>query len=1230
MFTIPVTVSEKILSEIIAHINKGGESIVKDVSTKRAIKKAIEHAAERFAREYPNKELAKALTVDTQFYDLPSVQQAVHELLEHPFNPAPQVVIENEFAMVLPENQKKQVNDAARGYLEILREELIGIEKLNDKLKLIFLKRTAQATERTANGVEQLVDARKISSKGVENAAQKYLEYILQTNQYIDPRGIMQTRRSVALKLDEVYISLGAQRETRLIRTDKLHQQNADEQTVENILTASTVDTLLEEQAFEEPVDLSATIRENQFLVFLGDPGAGKSTLLRYLALQFAKANLEDGATNVVDKDGNTYGAVRFPIIVRVSQYAAAYSVNNNLSIREFILNNFGELDVEKKYLRSVFEKNINAGQALVMLDGLDEVVDSNDRSEISRRIENFVSSCGMGNQFIITSRTAGYRSASLAGNFLHFVLMDLEKAQIKKFLEKWCPAVERSLMPESSETQRKINAETEIAEILASVEENAGVRRLASNPLMLTILALIHRNGARLPSRRVELYQLAVKTLLEDWELARGISVDNIVRESEALRMLGPLAYWMHENKPNGLATEREVKEGLITELAMSRGLSIENPEIQDAVDDFLRRVREHTGLFVERAPQQYGFMHLTFEEYFAAREMVKKRTQAIKNINKYRHDPRWEEVILLAIAFESNDHPDDAQEYIRVAILAWGEDAANLGLKPSEYEKILDRDLLLCIKTIGDCLGLETIFIQSVFEYLINILGSENDFKMRKLLEALSTLRGSEVLPVIVPMFLSLMRSEDKKLRRRAASILGNLEYLNDDVVKELLLLIDDKASDVREAAIEALAALKCNQPEFVSSLLGSLSDDDVYQSAVPVLAKLCNSNDSVFRAVFNEFLRFNDNVRSRMLTQFGRFSKGNSVIKDAILTLLESESVFLRQNAIRVLSGILDADPISLNKIVLFLNDKEASVRAETIKALKNIAVKNDDILKLILNMYQDKISNVREASISVLGDVVNSNEIVLEVIFRALKDDMPNVRLAAVKMIGQVEKKDDNIVGKLLDTLNDSDNDVLWIAIESLGKLGSVNNDIVNKVREGLDSSSQDIREKAVEALGEFSEVPSSLDTDLLKLFDVDLQLNETVVAAAAYLYIKARGSGNPKAAFETLKSHNFFNSVYAALDIILDDEKNKGLDFLIDFLLEAIDNSDAAICILASIGFAALIDANKTKIDSKLRKRILQIFTEELESPNKNYKISRLIENRISYNEMLVDMISIIV
>ncbi len=159
-----LSIADKLLGLVLDFLKKGGENLVKDAAARKAIKQAIERAAERFGNEYSDKGLAKALVVSTKFHDLPTVQDAIRQVLQHPFDLAPKVKIESEFATVLPESQRKSATDAARSYLEILREELIGVEKLNDKLKLIYLKRTADATERTAEGVKELVEMQKKSS----------------------------------------------------------------------------------------------------------------------------------------------------------------------------------------------------------------------------------------------------------------------------------------------------------------------------------------------------------------------------------------------------------------------------------------------------------------------------------------------------------------------------------------------------------------------------------------------------------------------------------------------------------------------------------------------------------------------------------------------------------------------------------------------------------------------------------------------------------------------------------------------------------------------------------------------------------------------------------------------------------------------------------------------------------------------------------------------------------
>src|SRR5450755_556785 len=101
---------------------------------------------------------------------------------------------------------------------------------------------------------------------------------------------------------------------------------------------------------------------------------------------------------------------------------------------------------------------------------------------------------------FIVTSRIAGYRTAPLAEPFTHFTVGEMDEKQIYRFLERWCRAVEDSQTPELPVQKRKSVAKREIAGIMKAIQLSPGVRRLATNPLLLRTLALIYRAGAQLP----------------------------------------------------------------------------------------------------------------------------------------------------------------------------------------------------------------------------------------------------------------------------------------------------------------------------------------------------------------------------------------------------------------------------------------------------------------------------------------------------------------------------------------------------------------------------------------------------------------------------------------------------------------------------------------------------------------------------------------------------------
>src|SRR5215471_8600879 len=73
----------------------------------------------------------------------------------------------------------------------------------------------------------------------------------------------------------------------------------------------------------------------------------------------------------------------------------------------------------------------LTAGHCLVLLDGLDEIVDADDRRGIVQRIEDFIRRHdNHANSFVITSRIAGYRSAPLGAPFAHYTVQEMDELQ--------------------------------------------------------------------------------------------------------------------------------------------------------------------------------------------------------------------------------------------------------------------------------------------------------------------------------------------------------------------------------------------------------------------------------------------------------------------------------------------------------------------------------------------------------------------------------------------------------------------------------------------------------------------------------------------------------------------------------------------------------------------------------------------------------------------------------
>lgn len=469
-------------------------------------------------------------------------------------------------------------------------------------------------------------------------------------------------------------------------------------------------------------VTLADAFRQNRWLVVLGDPGTGKTTLARWLTRAFARALLK-GHRQVLVPAGQVdaeaspadppvdLGPARLPVLMRVADFATARRDNPGLSVADYLgfhgwLGEFptnssedplnpGER-IPPKALNDLIKRHLRAGTAVVIFDGLDEITAADERDEVVRAIEQFTRDwirtpdgqtsfdepspwLGLdpdepatrgGNQLVVTSRRAGYHASPLGGRQTHVTLEPLGDKAIDRFCSSWMRAV-HSLLANPSESGAEVQARAsrEAESLKAAIHDPArlGVRELAGYPLLLTILALVHHNSqARLPEQRVRLYQIIVENLIEVWR-------DTGLTEDEVVHVLAPLAAHIHEHEPKGLIEESEVRQFVTRELAAFRGVDRDNPPptFRRDVDAFLRSLREQVGLLAARGEYLYGFLHLSFQEYLAARYLVRDPDTVHDEIVAHLGDPRWREPILLGLGYVSWTWGREARERLLHSLL-------------------------------------------------------------------------------------------------------------------------------------------------------------------------------------------------------------------------------------------------------------------------------------------------------------------------------------------------------------------------------------------------------------------------------------------------------------------------------------------------------------------------------------------------------------------------------
>lgn len=486
----------------------------------------------------------------------------------------------------------------------------------------------------------------------------RYLEHVIAHNRYLQHQGIRSGGRLVNIELDQIYITLRATKQLPV--TDDDFRQYEENWLAEEAALApgERVKSGMERTVSETVnVRVEQALNDHRHLVVLGDPGSGKTTLLRYLALLYARDLAQAGmlVAELLQLPESGYLPILLPLR-KIGAFLRVHHPNHDgtdgLGLLIEFLNEY--LENERVPLPAdFFDSYLNEGRAVVLLDGLDEVADPELRGRVARLVESFslkYAKC----RFVVTSRIVGYTgSARLTGDYTAATVRNFTLADVRQFLTHWHRLIAVGQMGLGESATNEAARQTD--QLMQAIEKIEQIRELAINPLMLTVIALVHRDRVKLPDRRAELYAEAVDVLLGKWDEARGVKKIPILEDrafdtGDRRLLLQSIALHMHEEQQKEIDAEklRHLLSDHFSEILEG------GKGVRQAVERFQLVIQERTGLLAARGEGIYAFSHLTFQEYLAALAVAGRDDYVTYSLERCS-EAWWKEVILLEAGYLS-----------------------------------------------------------------------------------------------------------------------------------------------------------------------------------------------------------------------------------------------------------------------------------------------------------------------------------------------------------------------------------------------------------------------------------------------------------------------------------------------------------------------------------------------------------------------------------------------
>ncbi|GAB4222748.1 MAG: hypothetical protein Tsb005_15560 [Gammaproteobacteria bacterium] len=722
----------------------------------------------------------------------------------------------------------------------------------------------------------------------------------------------------------------------------------------------------------------------------------------------------------------------------------------------------------------------------------------------------------------------------------------------------------------------------------------------------------------------------------LAETEIKRLNSKENFERPLDSLNSLSEARYENVCQALNNMLADKfnidSAKRSLLDELLAA---------------GFLKSV----GVSTDKEKDQYYFIHLSVQEYFAALYLAYHLEQEQAFIARYKYDPAWQLTWTMVAGILQNN----GSQLTRFFTLLLTPPRDLYG----HYEVVF---LAQCLEACGVGVKLEENMRKMLWEYMQTWVKSSLRHADTRLINALLAFpllsEKIEIHKICLDYAKQTKLADTNRLAVYKIIMQGKLdEELVQWLLKQAVASIENKIP-LYELLLKVGDAVIITSEVVVELLLKKIEDKhpECYKVILWLLSRIQNPSSKVMQVLLNGIEEKDEQLCIAALTALSHLVKPDLQIKVALLKTAQHQSSIVREKALEMLIETWDVDAevvqlclqglvgenvenfkvsysasqilqrriaeiadLSVDVVDLLLNsltdkDKNLSKQAfyilEKIACSKNIVLSNDAIVQTLLAKVKHDNAQVRTVVLLLLSRVPHPSSIIKQTVLAGTNDTDQDVRCEVLEALENLPNPDDDVRQTLLKSIADPDEDVRYTALRTLVSLVKNDDEVRDVVLKMRIDESAHVRKKAFEAIGELFEFGAEMFEMLQAgMEDESIQVRECIVMMLGQMI---------NSSDDVLK---------LLLDKAIDDNEEERINILALEALRRVRNQEAKDQVLDRLGTVLLEILEKEEVSLKIfiaiNVTLCSLYEPEQKLSAKNVLLAWAKDNNNSYQEVRV-------